>query len=191
MFWKPAWSTRWLPPKTGCLGQRVLGYADQSHGDVDVWQDCGRAPAAGSPESRAFPCEDLLDLGHYVARAFGSKFRAITPGHPGEVMVTHGPSKEGDALHPRDKAAGQRPSDLQFCGGQGRGRTADLPIFSWSYETGIRQWSRPQSHRCRAKTGHLGQIQVPALLDQVGRVGPFVSGADLLKDAVRRLIPTT
>jgi hypothetical protein len=54
MFWKPAWSARWLPPKTGCLGQRVLGYADQSHGDVDVWQECGRAPAAGSPESRAF-----------------------------------------------------------------------------------------------------------------------------------------
>jgi hypothetical protein len=120
------------PLRRGCLGQRVLGYADQSQGDVDVWQECGRAPAAGSPESRAFPCEDLLDLGHYVARAFGSKFRAITraitPGHPGEVMVTHGPSKEGDALHPRDKAAGQRPSDLQFCGGQGRGRTADLPI---------------------------------------------------------------
>src|SRR5674476_1110773 len=48
---------------------------------------------------KSLPCEDLLDLGHYVARAFGSKFRAITraitPGHPGEGMVTHGPSRKG------------------------------------------------------------------------------------------------
>jgi hypothetical protein len=33
-------------------------------------------------------------------------------------------------LHRRDKTAGQRRSDLRMCGGQGRGRTADLPIFS-------------------------------------------------------------
>jgi hypothetical protein len=34
----------------------------------------------------------------------------------------------------RGKAAGQQQSDLRVCGGQGRGRTADLPIFSWTFE---------------------------------------------------------
>ena len=133
MFWTPAWSTRWLPPKTGmprATGAGIRGpIARRRRRLAGVWS---RASCRFA-RVESLPCEDLLDLGHYVARAFGSKFRAITraitPGHPGEVMVTHGRSKEGDALHPRDKAAGQRPSDLQFCGGQGRGRTADLPIF--------------------------------------------------------------
>ena len=66
-------------------------------------------------------------------KSFGSTFRAITraiiPGHPGEVTAAHGRSKEWDARHRRDKAAGQRRSDLRMCGGQGRGRTADLPIL--------------------------------------------------------------
>src|SRR5450759_568548 len=41
-------------------------------------------------------CKGLLDLGHSVAKAFGSKFRAITrpitPGQPGEFTVTRGRS---------------------------------------------------------------------------------------------------
>jgi len=38
----------------------------------------------------------------------------------------------------RGKAAGQQQSDLRVCGGQGRGRTADLPIFSRSFGEGVR-----------------------------------------------------
>src|SRR5581483_9897160 len=42
-----------------------------------------------------------------------------------------GPVVGTDRRDENDKTAGQRLSDLRFCsGGQGRGRTADLPIFS-------------------------------------------------------------
>ena len=60
-------------------------------------------------------------------------------------MVTHGPSTEGAAARQRDKATGQRLSDLRVRGGQGRGRTADLPIFrTWK---GVRE-VRPDADSC-------------------------------------------
>jgi hypothetical protein len=85
-------------------------------------------------------------------KSFGSTFRAITPGHPGGVTATHGRSKKWDARHRRDKAAGQRRSDLRMCGGQGRGRTADLLIFSRSFRISFRirftAWFQAAAH-CR------------------------------------------
>jgi hypothetical protein len=76
-------------------GQRVLGYTDKR-------TERSTPGRAWSCASRRFVLveglsarrgEGMLDIGHYVPRVFGSKFRAITraitPGHPGEVTVTH------------------------------------------------------------------------------------------------------
>jgi hypothetical protein len=62
-------------------------------------------------------------------RPFRAITRAITPGQSGGFTVTRGQSTEGDAVRRRDKTAGQRLLTCGLGGGQGRGRTADLPIF--------------------------------------------------------------
>ena len=49
------------------------------------------------------------------------------------------------------KPAGQG-SDLRVCGGQGRGRTADLPIFSWRTDRLVRQ-GQTTSGTSRARKG--------------------------------------
>ena len=67
------------------------------------------------------------------ARTCESKFRAITRaitlGQPGGFTVTRGRSTQEQAVHRNDKTAGQKALTCGFRGGQGRGRTADLPIF--------------------------------------------------------------
>ena len=74
------------------------------------------------------------------ARAFGSKFRAITRaitlGQSGDITVTRGQSSNGNVARQNDKTAGQRLLTCGFRGGQGRGRTADLPIFRKNHLAG-------------------------------------------------------
>jgi hypothetical protein len=50
---------------------------------------------------------------------------------------------EDRAVHRTDKTVGQTRSDQRFWWWPGAGRTADLPIFSRSYETGMSQRSWP------------------------------------------------
>ena len=85
-----------------------------------------------------WPCASPQDLGYHPARAFGSKFRAITRaithGPSGVITVSRGRSRERTTVAQTDKGAGHRPMTCGDGGGQGRGRTADLPIFSRSFE---------------------------------------------------------
>ena len=73
------------------------------------------------------------DRGPNVAKAFGSKFRAITRaithGQLGVITVSRGRSRERMPVDQKHKHAGHRPMTCCVSGGQGRGRTADLPIF--------------------------------------------------------------
>jgi hypothetical protein len=102
-----------------------------------------RYPAStcsGGPKPK--PTFDPQGLSHHVespdhpARAFGSKFRAITRaithGPSGVITVSRGRSRERTPVAQKHKHAGHRPMTCCFSGGQGRGRTADLPIFSRS-----------------------------------------------------------
>jgi hypothetical protein len=94
-----------------------------------------------------WPCACLQDLGHQRPRAFGSKFRAITRaithGQLGVITVSRGRSRERTPVPQTYKRAGHRLMTCRYSGGQGRGRTADLPIFSRRFGTGTGQWSRP------------------------------------------------
>jgi hypothetical protein len=72
--------------------------------------------------------------------------RAITPGQWGVVTVTRGRSTEGTTARQGDKTAGQRLLTCGLGGGQGRGRTADLPIFSPSLVLHPHRGQIPPSH---------------------------------------------
>jgi hypothetical protein len=80
-----------------------------------------------------WPCGCLQDLEHHPARAFGSKFRAITRaithGQLGVITVSGGRSPERTPVPQRHKRPGHRLMTCCSSGGQGRGRAADLPIF--------------------------------------------------------------
>jgi hypothetical protein len=68
---------------------------------------------------------------------FGSKFRAITRaithGQSGVITVNRGRSQGRKQIPWKHKLAGHGLMTCGFGGGQGRGRTADLPIFSRSF----------------------------------------------------------
>ena len=72
--------------------------------------------------------------GRHVPRAFGSKFRAITRAITRSLSGDIGHSRsveQWERSPPNDKTRGQRLLTCGFRGGQGRGRTANLLIFSW------------------------------------------------------------
>ena len=109
------------------------------------WDSCRRGP------SRKLTLPMIADPGHHVAITFGSKFRAITRaithGQSGVITVNRGWSRERTPVPVKRKHAGHRPMTCCFSGGQGRGRTADLPIFSRSskpvFANGSRRTRRP------------------------------------------------
>jgi hypothetical protein len=107
------------------------------------WDSCRRGP------SRKLTLPMIADPGHHVAITFGSKFRAITRaithGQSGVITVNRGRSRERTPVPVKHKHAGHRPMTCCFSGGQGWGRTADLPIFRTS--KGVRG-VRPRMDSC-------------------------------------------
>jgi hypothetical protein len=67
-------------------------------------------------------------------------------------MVTHGRSKEGDALHPRDEVAGQKPSDVMKERGLLPLPAAPPSGDAWEYRNAVREgeeapkWKRMQEN---------------------------------------------
>ena len=120
-------------------------------------------------------CPEFATRG--VRELFRAITRAITPGQSGGSTVTHGRSREGTWLHQTDKTAAQRWSDLRLRGGQGRGRTADLPIFS----------RRFGATACRRE---LGGPSRPANFTAAGQVagGVALTGQSLGADGCSSLV---
>jgi hypothetical protein len=107
---------------------------------------------------------------------FGSKFRAITRaithGQSGVITVNGGRSQRRKPISWKHKLAGHGLMTCEFGGGQGRGRTADLPIFSRSCRTDTRRWSRqprtpgprpPWSSSNRTSLAPANRLEHPAL----------------------------
>jgi len=108
------------------------------YGDVDIGEERGCVSAAGSNESKAGRVRAGGTLGFTSPELLGSKFRAITRaithGQPGVITVNRGRARERTPVAEEHKHAGHTSMTCRFSGGQGRGRTADLPIFSRSFE---------------------------------------------------------
>jgi hypothetical protein len=123
----------WQDERRGSSPQGgVPGFAGQTL-DSDLFADRPRHLSGGLGESEALDRLDVCARQAQLDAVSTTSRRAAYVQHPaawnGHERFRRGIRRSGNAISDRGEFAGDRPVAWSKCGGQGRGRTADLPLF--------------------------------------------------------------